>query len=309
MEKDLRIILIAPRSISKHETSEESFRLDYAYWNFYIPLLELGHKVIFFDTSKFGNIQLKKTIEDFKPNLLFGIMTGSSYYCPDEPWDTILEETKKGNIKTFNWFCDDTWRFDSFSKIACSYFHSCSTPESNFVSKYKNIGYNNIIYATWHANPNLYSIDRLKLHKVSFVGRIDAFRIPYIEKLKQSSINVNIPKNVSFEDLINTYSASLIGLNFSKTSTGNGTQIKARAFEVPACKSLLISEHSEELSKCFNDGEEVLLFKNENELLEKLKILDDQKLLQHMTMKGYMKFLNNHTSHIRLRKLLEDIFK
>lgn len=302
----MKIILVAPKSISEHKQGKP-FRLDYAYWNFYLPLLELGHQVKFFDTSELGNEHLRDLIKQFTPDLLFCIMTGSSFYCPDEPWQVIEEETKKGNILTFNWFCDDSWRFDSWSKFQCNKFNYCSTPELRFVQNYKKIGYSNIIYSTWHANHNVYSINKPKLHLVSFVGRIDSHRIPYIKHLSSINIDINIPKNISFEDLVDTYNGSLIGLNFSKNSTGAGTQIKARVFEIPACNSLLISEFSDEIQNNFEINKEVLCFSNPEQLEECFKKLKNENIFHNLVKNGIERFKKEHTSEKRLSKLLQQI--
>jgi len=302
-----KIILILPKTLSKHKESADVFRLDYGYWNFYLPLLELGHNVTLFDSSIQGNDDLKVLINKVKPDLLFCVMTGSSYYCKDEPWETIEEETRKGNITTFNWFCDDSWRFDSFSKNVCNFFTYCSTPEKSFVKKYKDIGYSNILYSTWHANKNLYSIDRMKKFPVSFIGRVDSFRKPYIDFLETIGIKTNNPKNVCFEDLVDCYSGSLAGLNFSKNSTGEGTQIKARVFEVVACKAALVTEYCEELENNFILGKEILTFKNNEELKECMIRLSDSSFLEELAKKGYSRFIKQHTSQIRLNSLLQKI--
>lgn len=308
MEKHFkRIIIVAPRSISNHTKSFNSFRLDYAYWNFYIPLLELGYEVKFFDTSLYSNEELKKLIQKFKPDLLFCIMTGSNYFCPEEPWAVIEEETKKGNITTFNWFCDDSWRFDNFSSHSCFKFHHCSTPELKFVQNYKKVGYTNIVYSTWHANHTLYSIDKPKNIPISFVGNINKSREFYISFLKSNNINIMTAKNVGFEDMINYYISSLVGVNFSKSSDDSGTQMKARMFEIPACKAALVTEYTEDLENNFEIGKEILCFKNENELLDSLKQLTNEKYLTEIINNGHNRFLKDHTSHIRLSQLLEKI--
>lgn len=308
MEKHFkRIIIVAPRSISNHTRSFNSFRLDYAYWNFYIPLLELGYEVKFFDTSLYRNKDLKNLIQKFNPDLLFCIMTGSPYYCPEEPWQVIEEETKKGNITTFNWFCDDSWRFNEFSSSSCFKFHYCSTPELKFIQKYKEIGYNNIVYSTWHANHTLYSIDKPKTIPISFIGNINKSREFYISYLKSNKINILTEKNIAFEDMINSYASSLIGLNFSKNSDDSGTQMKARMFEIPACKAAMITEYTEDIENNFEIGKEILCFRDENELLESIKKLTDEKYLRYIMKNGHDRFLKDHTSHIRLSKLLEKL--
>ena len=130
---------------------------DAGHWYTYLPLKELGHEVYWYDTvNPPEKYSYDKIIEHFKPDLIFCCMTGDRAITPYEPWEHIRRETVTGRTKTFNWFCDDTWRFDKFSKIACSCFTVCSTPEISYVDKYKKIGYNNILLGTWHANSDFY---------------------------------------------------------------------------------------------------------------------------------------------------------
>lgn len=301
----MKITLIAPKSISEGE-----FRFDYGYWNFYLPLLSMGHDVHFFDTSKLGNKDLKIHIKNFKPELLFCVMTGSPYYCPDEPWETIHEETVKGDIKTFNWFCDDSWRFDDFSSKVCNSFHYCSTPEKAFVKKYQQIGYDNIQYATWHANSELYSTleSEYPQRDLSFVGAIRGDRKDAVTLLKSKGQQVYIPKDTSFEGMIWTYSTSFASLNFSKNSKNTDTQMKARMFEVPATGSLLITEYSKDLENCYDIGREIVTFSTEDHLLS---IAEDMrynmKKYEKIAKRGHERFLKDHDSKVRLTQVLENI--
>ena len=91
-------------------------------WYVKQPLENLGHNVYQYDTVK-GHPDDKpysQIIEEFKPDLIFCMMTGDAGIAPKEPWPEIQRETNLGRTTTFNWFCDDTWRFDSFSSLACS---------------------------------------------------------------------------------------------------------------------------------------------------------------------------------------------
>lgn len=308
MEKMSRIIVVAPKSINRHE-KEVPFRFDYAYWNFYLPLLSMGHEVKFFDTSLYGDKELAGLIEDFRPHLLFCVMTGSPLYCPNEPWETIKKTTKEGNIVTFNWFCDDSWRFDDFSKQVCNFFHFCSTPEKQYVDKYKEIGYENILYAPWCANSELYSnLDCVKTNMACFVGAIRGDRLSYMNTLADEEFKVFTPPDSSFESMVAGYSSSLMGFNFSKNSTGEGTQMKARVFEVPATGALLVSEYTEDLENCFKIGEEILTFTNEEELLDTLRTLNkDVNVVFDIAKKGHERFMKDHDSKVRLGTLLETI--
>jgi spore maturation protein CgeB len=273
-----------------------------------MPLISLGHQVLFFDTSFRGNKELKKEIEDIKPELLFCIMTGDAGYCPDEPWETIIEETRTGRTKTFNFYCDDTWRFDNFSSKTCNLFNYCSTPEKKYVEEYKKIGYSNILHSTWHANSDFYSnLRKQQQHLLCFVGqRHSPERQEYIDYVQLNGIQIYSPENTSFEDMIFSYSNSLIGLNFSKNK--GKTQIKGRVFEVTATNSLLVTEYHDEIQEYYKENEEIIIFKNKVELLEKIKfLLQKPKLIEHISNNGYKRFLKEHESKIRLNKLLSEI--
>ena len=306
----MKIFLVAPKSISGHKQTDSNFRFDYAFWNFYFPLISLGHEVTFFDTSVLGDVELKKQIESRKPDLLFCIMTGDSNYAPQEPWNTIELETQKGRLKTFNWFCDDSWRFESFSSKVCHLFHACSTPEARFVDKYKNIGYENIIDATWHANLDFYdAIPTVKRIRTSFVGAPSADRSTFLSALENAGIPILRPKNVGFEDLAYAYASSLIGLNFSKNAANMKPQMKGRMFEIVASRSLLVTEYVPGIEEYFVPDREIVCFKNDVEMVEKVKfLLKNDTIANKIAKNGYDRFCQDHRSRVRLRRTLDSIY-
>tara|TARA_Y100000004_G_scaffold196777_1_gene268007 strand:- start:853 stop:1761 length:909 start_codon:yes stop_codon:yes gene_type:complete len=301
----VRIVLIAPLKL------DSSPRLDYSYWNFYLPLVELGHAVEFFDITSKGNKELARVVDSFKPDLLFCIMTGApKTFTPDEPWDVIGEETRKGNVKTFNWYCDDSYRFESFSKSTCSNFHWCSTPEKSFIKKYQDIGYTNVVYSTWHANSKLYSSfkDTSKIRDHIFIGGLHANRVQLLTAIQNRGHAIDVcNQKLSFEDMIYHYSSSKVCLNFTKDASNAQTQMKARIFEILATGSLLLTEHTSDLVNCFDKGT-ILTFINEQEAADHLTELSkDSQRAKELARKGYSEFLRKHDSKIRLSKLLKDI--
>jgi spore maturation protein CgeB len=297
----MKIILVAPKSVSKN-------RFDFAFWNFYLPLLSLGHQVIFFDSAYKGDNELSEEIEKNKPDLLFCIMTGDVRYCPFEPWQTIINETNLGRTKTFNYYCDDTWRFEDFSSKTCNFFNYCSTPEKKYVEKYKKIGYDNILHSTWHANSDLYSnLKKENEHLLCFVGqRHSPERQEYINFLNDNNFSVFSPQDTSFEDMVFSYSNSLLGLNFSKNK--GKTQIKGRIFEITAINSLLLTEYHDEIEEYFIENKEIIVFRDKFELLEKIKFLSKNiNLVNKISLNGHKRFLKEHSSKVRLEKLLREI--
>jgi spore maturation protein CgeB len=307
----MKIIIVAPKTITKHKQTNEAFRYDLSFWNFLFPLQAIGHQAYFFDTSQYGDKELQLLIEREKPDLLFCIMTGDQGYCPYEPWETILNETQKGRLKTFNWFCDDTWRFEKFSMEACKHFHACTTPEKQYVEKYKEAGYDNIRYATWHANSDIYTGLRApKKNDITFIGAPRGDRQFFIDALKTEGMDVNNPINVSLEDMVWAYSDSKIGLNFSKNPANNDTQMKQRMFEIPAAGSMLLTEYHENLENCYDIDKEIVTFRTTDELIEKLKfLLQRPKLVDTITESGHKRFLREHESRIRLKGVTEWIQK
>lgn len=302
----MKILLVAPRSISRHAHNQVPFRFDYAFWNFYIPLISLGHTVTFFDTSVFGNKEFRQEFEKTNPDLIFCIMTGDISTCPDEPWESIKAITESGLCKTFNWFCDDTWRFESFSSEVCKNFHFCSTTENSFIKRYIELGYNNIRYANWHSNPDLYStVFCQKRSLLGFIGNMNHDREKYISHLNSNNFPVHSIRSASFEDMLHLYSSSLVGLNFTRSASDGRRQMKARIFEIPATRTMLLTEEVNGIEEFFDIEKEIMTFKDEKDLLDKVTWINkNPERAYDIGLAGHQRYLMEHTSQIRLRNLL-----
>tara|TARA_R110000824_G_scaffold83327_8_gene208546 strand:- start:209 stop:1132 length:924 start_codon:yes stop_codon:yes gene_type:complete len=303
----MKIFLVAPKSISRHRHTNNVMRYDYAVWNFFVPLMSLGHHVTFIDTTQVGEDFLKQQIESKKPDLLFCIMTGDPSVCPQEPWNTIKEETQKGRLTTFNWFCDDTWRFDDFSSKVCHDFHACSTPERHMVAEFNRVGHDRVFCANWHANADLYSgVNMPRQMAYTFCGGAHADRARLLENLRENDVPVIHPKDIGFEDMVWNYSRSYGGLNFTKNK--GKTQMKARIFEVTACSTMLLTEYADGIEEYYVPDREIITFKSGAELVGKAKFLiKNPKVGEKIATAGYKRFLKNHQSKVRLSKTLESI--
>jgi spore maturation protein CgeB len=287
-------------------------RIDAGYWNFYIPLLQLGHQVKFYDISEKEQLSFLKVVEEFKPELIFCCLTFDKYFMPNEPLEEIENITKQGNIKTFNWFCDDTWRFDTTSKQQCWKFSACSTPEPRYLEKFKDIGYKNIILGLWHTNSDLSLINSGKNYDVAFCGSLNNQRANMIQSLRSHSINVNMFFGVSQEEMMNNYSLSKVGINFSinENDPNKSTQMKLRMIEIPSVKTTLLTQYTEGLEDLFEINKEIITFKQHDEMLEKLKyLLSNEKFCNSVAEAGYKRFLKNHDSKVRLENILQEINK
>lgn len=82
------------------------------------------------------------------------------------------------------------------------------------------------------------------------------------------------------EEYISAIRSARIALCFfSKLNRDGYTR---RCFEIPACGTLLLSEHSEEMEELFDEDREAVFFKNIQDMSEKIEILmrDEEKRIQ-----------------------------
>jgi spore maturation protein CgeB len=283
--------------------------MDMGHWYVYLPLRRLGHEVYFYDTVEPEEKDYKKIIEEFKPDLIYCCLTGNKSIAPHEPWKEILDETNSGRTKTFNWFCDDTWRFDNFSSKACSYFSVCSTPEPAYIEKFKSIGYDKILLGSWHANSEIYSPKSFSERDIDigFVGTPTLSRRDY---LVDNPIPVEIIFNVSTEEIFAAHSRTKIGLNLSVNDNDpeGGTQMKQRIFEIIAGGGTLLTQYHKGIENFFEIDKEIVTFETMEEFNKKAKFLSkNERITKSIAKNGYQRLLDEHDSKIRLSKLLKQI--
>jgi spore maturation protein CgeB len=279
------------------------------YWYVYQPLKELGHEVLWYDTVNPEIKDYTKVLESFKPDLAFCCFTGDPSIAPYEPWLEVAKETESGRTKTFNWFCDDTWRFESFSSKVCRFFVACSTPEPNYLEKYHSIGYSNIILGNWHANSLYYPKIKFddKSIDICFLGNLTPSRKLFLD---DSSLPITNIYGIPTKKVFQTHSKTKIGLNFSINDNDpmRKTQMKQRIFEVPAGGGLLITEYHKGIEEFFDLDKDIVTFKTRYEFDEKVKfLLSKPKIVQTMAANGYKRFIQEHDSKIRIGKVLNGI--
>lgn len=223
----MKILYIA----MKYDYGDPTRGFSFEHYNFYDSLKKMNNKenkVIYFPfdeiIQKFGrdkmNAKLSEAVEENKPDLCF------FFLFRDEIKKEIIKKiTESKKIITFNWFTDDHWRFDNFSKYYASCFHWISTTDSQAKEKYHKIGYKNVIKTQWACNHFLYRpFDLPKIYDVSFIGQPHGNRKKIIEKIKKAGINIECwgrgwPNGrISQEEMIRIFSQSKINLNLTKSS-------------------------------------------------------------------------------------------
>jgi len=215
----------------KYDYGKPERGLSYEYYNFYDTLIRMNgekNKVIYFPTDEIMlqkgrngmNENLLKNIIEEKPDLVF-FANGSTIIKKE----IIKEITQKSGAITFNWFSDDHWKFDKYSKYWAPLYHWVTTTDSEAIPKYHKIGYKNVILSQWACNHFVYKpLNLAKIYDVTFVGAAHGNRKKIVEKIKKAGINIKCwgsgwPEGrISQEEMIKVFSQSKINLNFTKSS-------------------------------------------------------------------------------------------
>lgn len=291
--------------------------LSFEYNNLLGPLKKVADVVTFDFMSvykekgkKAMNDQLLREVKKEDPDLAF------FFLYTDEFIPSIVKEIS-GNSRTitFNWFADDHWRFNSFSRYWAPRFNFCSTTDPEAFSKYRTLGYPNIIQTQWGANDNIYRNLGLKKDiDVSFVGQAYRNRPAIVRELEDKGITVECfgggwPNGrVSQEEMVRIFSRSKINLNFSESSVGKSMQIKGRTFEVPSCGSFLLTEYAPFMENYYEIGKEIDVFRSVEELATKIQYyLLHSKKREKMANEAYQRTVNEHTYQSRFREIFSKI--
>src|SRR3989344_72235 len=325
----------------KYDYGNPELGFSYEYYNLYEPLAKMNngeHQVILFPFDEINlkigrdtmNQQLLGAVEREKPDLCFFFLFENQI-----KEETVMKITESG-IKTINWFADDKWRFDSFSKYWAPLFSWISTDDPLRVKDYNKIGYKNVIVGGWGCNDYLYKpMNVEKVYDVTFIGQPHGDRKKVVEKLKNAGIKIECfgrgwPNGkVSQEDMIKIFSQSKINLNFSACSGRVGivkgitrvffsggklhspaewitnfktflarqqNEIKGSNFEIPGCNAFILSGYAKGLESYYELGKELICFKNDKDLIEKIKYyLAHENEREKITKAAYDRTINNYT--------------
>ena len=319
----------------------------YEYHNFLKPLENLGNEVLTFDFKTIMNVfgreqmnnQLLDLVKETKPSLVI--------FVPhtDEFIPNIVDEIGRFSI-TLCYFFDDMWRIE-FSRFWAKHFHFVTTSDVNGITKFKQVGHENVIYSPFACNTQVYIKKELpKIYDVTFVGGYNPYREWYINILKKEGINVKTwglgwkTKMLSTEEMINVFNQSRINLNLSNNicwdirylvDTSRSIrksiniwkqtylasrqpdfktveQIKGRHFEINACGGFQLSYYVEGLENFFDIGQEISLYFSPEDLSQKIKYyLLHENELNLIALRGFQRTQQNHSMEKRFHHIFEQI--
>lgn len=309
----LRILYVAP----KYDYGNAARGLSYEENNFFHVLYSLGHVVIRFDylaiKDKCGrkrmNEMLMETAYRYKPDLTFFVL-----FADELQKDTIGSITKEV-CTTVNWFTDDHWRFNKFSRHWAPYFSWAITTTRSALVKYHSEGIENVLLSQWACNHRLcYPMNLEKIYDVSFVGQPHSNRREVINQLRRSGIEVNTwgygwkSGKIRQSEMVRIFNQSKINLNLSSSSAPGQDQIKGRNFEILGCGGFLLTEYVEELEDYYRPGEELEFFYGVDDLRDKIEFyLKKEDTREAIATRGYQRTIKDHTYDRRFQQLFNQI--
>lgn len=348
----------------KYDYKDPSRGYSFEHCNFYESLVKMNggeHEIVYFPFDEIElvvgkdamNRQLVETALAEKPDLCFFFL-----FADEIRTDTLGTLRTRLGVPMINWFGDDHWKFDAFSRIYAPFFDFSITTDKESVRKYQSIACP-VILSQWACNHFSYisrhdergALSRQYTHDVTFVGQPHSNRKSVIASIRRHSINVEAfgkgweNGRVTQEEMIRIFQESKINLNLTKSSTfwsikgfgriffkkknrfyafntpremvrmatlffsGSREQIKGRNFEVPGCGGFLLTGDVEHLSDYYEDGKEIVTFKDPKDMLSKIKyylIHDDER--EKIRTAGYQRTMREHTYEKRFTEIFKAIF-
>jgi spore maturation protein CgeB len=212
----------------KYDYGDPARGYSYEHFNFYESLLHMGHDIMYFDLgtlfSTYGRAGLSKRLlevaQSEQPDLLFASLQKNEL----DPTAVSKISTDLSTV-TVNWFSDDHWRFESFSRHLAGHFNWVVTTAKSALPKYRALGFPNVIKSQWACNTLRYfPLGTPQIYDVTFVGLPHGDRRFIIEALHHAGIRVLVWGNgwengrIDQDAMIRVFNESKINLNLSNSS-------------------------------------------------------------------------------------------
>ncbi len=312
--------------------------LSFEHTNFYTALTGMGHEVVQFDFMRRKaavgkrrmNAELAARAEEVKPDVSFFVLFTDEI----EP-RTVEEVARRGGAPTINWFADDHWRFDKFTRHFAPSFTWTVTTDADSIPKYDAIGCKNVIRSQWACNRYAYSkVANQLAHDVTFVGQPHGDRREVIDRLRAAGHEVECwgfgwpAGRLDHEQMVNVFSSSRINLNLSNSSEPDRrlrariyrfvkridesgprpSQIKGRTFEVPGSGGFLLTDRVPHLEEYFELDREVAVFESTDDLVERVGWwLNHPQERAAVAEAGYRRVLAEHTYDHRFEEIFRTV--
>jgi spore maturation protein CgeB len=298
-----------------YDYGDASRGLSFEERNFYHPLKRFSQKkgweIVRFDYMDLGrkhgrqqmSEMLWETVKREEPRYLVSVLFNPEH---DPLTDTLRRITLETDTTTLNWFCDDHWRFENYSRFVAPNFNFAVTTDSDALPKYRAIGMaDRAIKSQWACNHELYRpAGCARELEVSFVGQPHGSRAQTAQSLWAEGIPLKVfgygwkgAPRLPFHEMVRVFSRSKINLNLSNASVDDKhQQIKGRNFEVPGTRSFLLTGQADNLEEYYTDGKEIVVFRSPDEMVDRIRYYarhDSER--ESIADAGYRRTINEHT--------------
>ncbi|WP_417336309.1 CgeB family protein [Halobacteriovorax marinus] len=319
---------------SAFENSEKSKGESLNKKAFYSNFLEMGYEVhpVWYD-YQYDNLQdeILKEADRSQPDMIFFILQ------TDQIEHETLKSLKEKGYFMVNFFGDDQWRFDNYSKYYANYFNACITTDKFSIEKYLSLGQKNIIRGQWASLESHCEYKNIEYsYEVSFIGGACAYRSWFVKGLERRGIKVNCfgdrweNGRVSYDEMEKIFSSTKINLNISNStqydlryllasprnlintlrSPKNVSQTKARFFEIPTQGGFQLAEYVPSLEDYFAIGNEISCYKDIDEAALLIKYyLSHDKERESIKEAGVKRARLQHTYRHRIESFMSQIEK
>jgi len=312
-------------AFGKYAYGDRARGISYEYANFLPAIERLGCEIVFMDIwdkrqySNFSNLNHSfiSTVEKEKPDIIFCVLMGY------ELWLETLDLVKKyHNAVLINWSTDDSWKYEQFSRFVSPAFDLYVTTYKSAIAKAQRDGFDNFVLSQWAANGERLLEPKTAnacKYKITFIGAAYGNRRKWIVSLKKRGLEVDCfgygweHGVVSDKDLPRIINESIICLNFGDSGLMfdgvlpyRSRQIKARIFEVLGYGGFLVTEPAVGLEDYYQNGEDLVIFNNLDELTEILNYyLANSLERDRVAANGFRKTSTLHTYHHRFKEILD----
>jgi spore maturation protein CgeB len=293
--------------------------------NFRSALEGMGHELVPFDFMERARVDGKARMRKDLVAAAAEARPDVAFFClfTDEVDPTTIEAVgREGGCPTVNWFADDHWRFEIFTRHYAPAFDLSVTTDAESLPKYAAEGIDRVLLSQWACNRYAYSKvgDALE-HEVTFVGQPHGNRAEIVERLRAAGHGVEAwgfgwpAGKLDHDEMVRVFSTSRVNLNLSNASLPPNTlrvrigrllgrgpkgprrpQIKGRNFEVPGCGGFLLTERVPQLERYFELGREVAVYDGEEDLVEQVGYwLGHEEERAAVAEAGYRRVLAEHT--------------
>jgi len=280
------------------------------------------------DKKKLQSKILEFAVEN-NPDIIFFIL------MRDEVTKETIEHLSKKYI-TVNWFCDDQWRFENFTKFIAPILTYSITTDKFSLMKYHHLGIKNVILSQWAAGDYIENIDFDKIeykYDVSFVGGKNTTRAWIIDYLNKKGFRIKCfgsgwnEGRLSYEEIKEVFLHSKINLNLSNSVQSDFRyllfswrsirsyffgqkrieQIKARNFEIPCYGGFQLTNYSPGLEDYYTIGKDIAIYTSLEDLSMQIEYyLNNDQKRKEICLSGY-KRSKDYTYEKRIKEVFEEI--